>query len=346
MLRRLILSVLYVTGAFGLYHRVRNRHALTVISFHRVLAEGDARWRTCDPLYTVSDRLFEQCVHFFRAHYSIVSLDDVLAARRSERTLPPRPLLITFDDGWADNYAYALPVLQKTHSPAVLFVATDAIDRKEAFFQEQIVSAWRRGTLTTEHLRGLWMSTAQSGAVMVDPTSETSIRALISGLQRMPSGARSALLSSCASALEDVDRQMLTTEELRALAAANVAVGTHGKAHEPLTAVPDIDGELRGARTAVADILAVPLAAVTAASFPFSKFNAAVIERARASGYELLFAGGLALTPLEHGLPYVIARIGITAHEVVDPRGDLRAARLAGALFRAPHSILAQGTRA
>jgi peptidoglycan/xylan/chitin deacetylase (PgdA/CDA1 family) len=338
MLKRSLLALLYASGLLGLYHRIRNCNALTVISLHRILAEDDPRWRTCDPLYTLSARSFEQCVRFFKAHYSIVSLEDLLGARRNGRPLPSRPLLITFDDGWADNYLYALPILQRTNVPAALFVAADAIDRREAFFEERLIAAWRCGRLLPEHVRALWRRAGSDEPQELQ--SESAVRALIARLQTLGLAERSAILAAHSDVFADEERQMLTGAELKDMSSAGVGIGTHGKAHVAMTRATDVDAELNGAKQIVAAVLGVAPERVSTLSFPFSKQNDSVIQRARAAGYELLFGGGLTLTPLTNGLPDLIARVGVTAHEVTDDRGNLLAARLAAALFRRPHRSL------
>ena len=141
----LVKRALYRSGLLGLYHRLRNRRALTVIMFHRVLTEQDPRWPSCDPDYTLEAGLLERCLAFFRRHYNVVSADEVLAARRDGTPLPDRALLITFDDGWADNHAHALPRLRNANMPALLFAVADAIDRDEPFFQERLIAAFRLG---------------------------------------------------------------------------------------------------------------------------------------------------------------------------------------------------------
>jgi hypothetical protein len=118
-LKTAIKTLIYRSGLLPAWHHWRARSTLTVAMFHRVLARGGPRWEQAEPAYTVSDRLFVECLEFFRRHYSVVSLDDVLAARRGLRPLPPRALLITFDDGWLDNLEVALPPLQRAGLPAV-----------------------------------------------------------------------------------------------------------------------------------------------------------------------------------------------------------------------------------
>ena len=50
------------------------------------------------------------------------TLRDCLAAARGERQLPPWPVILTFDDGYLDNYVNAFPLLQRYGMPAVVFV--------------------------------------------------------------------------------------------------------------------------------------------------------------------------------------------------------------------------------
>ena len=121
--------------------------------FHRVLDPADPRWNSCDPDYTLPVDLFIHSLEFFRRHYNVVSMEDVLAARHGRKRLPPRPLLITFDDGWADNADFALPQLHERALPALMFVVADAVGARQPFYQERIFSAWRRGTLQMSTLR-------------------------------------------------------------------------------------------------------------------------------------------------------------------------------------------------
>jgi len=96
-------SVAARTGGVRLYHRLRDREALTVIMLHRVLPKAMYAAHEPDPDYTISTEVLERLVRFLRANYTIVGLPELLEARRGTRSLPPRPLLITFDDGWDDN---------------------------------------------------------------------------------------------------------------------------------------------------------------------------------------------------------------------------------------------------
>lgn len=71
----------------------------------------------------VPPRLFaEQMEHLRARGYAVVSLDAVLSFYREGTALPPRAVLLTFDDGYRDNLEHALPTLRAYGFPAVLFV--------------------------------------------------------------------------------------------------------------------------------------------------------------------------------------------------------------------------------
>jgi hypothetical protein len=55
---------------------VEHRDTLTVVMFHRV--RDDPRWDEANPRDTVSTDFFADCLRFFRRHYDVVSLGDVM----------------------------------------------------------------------------------------------------------------------------------------------------------------------------------------------------------------------------------------------------------------------------
>ncbi|NOT88913.1 MAG: polysaccharide deacetylase family protein [Lysobacter sp.] len=335
MLKDFARKCLYASGALGFYHRARNADSLTVMMFHRTLRAADPRSASCDPDYSLDEDLFVASLAFFKRHYHVVSLDELLRARRDDTRLPSRALLITFDDGWLDNVDYAMPALQRAGLPAVMFVAADAVGARQPFYQERVIAAWRLGRLTLDALV----------ATMIDHGGEAAhrdgiagVRELIAQLEKMPPAQRSAVLEHHAGQLDDGLQHMIAVPDLSRLRAGGIELGLHGKTHTPLLRADDLDAELGGAREAMAAMLDAPEGLATPAcatmSFPHGAFDDAIAARARATGYELLFTSVPVLNAVGARPSWLLGRTGYETDTVVDRHGRFRPERLAWYLFR------------
>ncbi len=335
MLKDFARKCLYVSGALGLYHRVRNADSLTVVMFHRTLREDDPRWASCDPDYTLSEDLFVDSLAFFKRHYRVVPLDAVLRARRDGTGLPQRALLITFDDGWLDNVDYAMPALQRAGLPAVMFVAADAVGARQPFYQEQIIAAWRLKKLTVDTLA---TTMSEHGGERPGRDGIAGLRQLIAQLERMSPASRSAVLQRHADVLDDGLQHMVDVADLARLRSGRVELGLHGKSHVPMLRADDLDAELGGAREAMAAMLAQPegLASPACAtlSFPHGSFDDAIAKRAREAGYELLFTSVPVLNPVGAQPSWLLGRTGYETDTIADRNGTFRPDLLAWYLFR------------
>lgn len=73
--------------------------------------------------------VFEEQLKFLkRRNYKTVHLNDLYASINQERQLPGKTVILTFDDGYADNYVFAYPLLKKYGFKGTIFVNPDFID--------------------------------------------------------------------------------------------------------------------------------------------------------------------------------------------------------------------------
>jgi len=325
-LKSLARRSLYETGALAAWHRWRRDDTLTVALFHRVLPDGDSRWRRTDPSITLSADGFRDGLSFLRRHYEIVALDDVLANRRQRRPLPPRALLITFDDGWADSLEVAAPILEEFGLPAALFAASDAI-------QDQDSAWWQAGAA---HL-------VRSGGApdrLVQAAQDGDELAFLDRLYRMSVTERRQVLAAAMSPERGRcgKREMLSCQDLRSWRARGFAVAAHGAAHMPLTALSEaeVKRDLEKSRGDLARLLGADAAAPEAAlAFPHGRYDDSVIQIARDSGFEVLFTSEPCVNALDNEgrCSDLLGRIAIDATAVGDAGGRLRPERLASWLF-------------
>jgi peptidoglycan/xylan/chitin deacetylase (PgdA/CDA1 family) len=122
----LYLSVVVATAlAAWIVFVVREAPSATILMYHSI---GDERPGM--ETITVSTEVFRaQMAYLRRHHYRVVPLEEITTALRQGVPIPRRTVAITFDDGYANNYTEAFPVLREYRFPATIFVITDLIGR-------------------------------------------------------------------------------------------------------------------------------------------------------------------------------------------------------------------------
>lgn len=100
-----------------------NERHLAILCYHDISAAPNA------PLLTVSPEfLRSQIRDCRRAGWKFISLAEVIAHREHPEALPPRAIVMTFDDGYKSFRKIALPILREEHVPATLAVITGFVD--------------------------------------------------------------------------------------------------------------------------------------------------------------------------------------------------------------------------
>ncbi len=326
-LRPILRQAAYRTGILSLV-RISVRKALTVIMFHRVIDPSDPDYAAADPVYTVSAPLFEQLLGFLQDHYAVVDIRHVMDASIGVRALPEHALLITFDDGWADNLRYAAPLLQARSMPAIIFAAAQAVlSDATAWWHEQVFAADRCGGLDD------WLGRDMNHARIFGADNDGSKRHpldVVTRLALMETGERQAILATLPSQPCHA-RMMLKRNELSQLADFGIDVGLHGHRHVPLTALEDVGSELEMAREAIAAATA-GTAVTSALGCPHGRYNDKVIAGAHGVGIKLVFTSDTLLNRTQGGMlapasPF--GRVGMTATELQSARDRLDPARAA-----------------
>jgi len=97
-----------------------------ILMYHRV-GHFPGRVKAHGALYCHLPRFRAQMKMFRVLGYSVISLDDAAAGLRGEIALPPRPLVLTFDDAYVDFLANAAPVLKAHGYPATVYAVSGLI---------------------------------------------------------------------------------------------------------------------------------------------------------------------------------------------------------------------------
>lgn len=222
---------------------------LSVLIFHRVLPRAD-------PLFPDEwdAQRFDMLLSWLQRGFNVLPLDQAIRAL-SEGTLPSRAVAITFDDGYADNYTVALPILQKHGLNATFFIAIGFLDGGR-MFNDTVIEAIRR-------FEGDQLDLGSLGLGVVDMRTPSARRKaidrLLPALKYLPPDERAVKAASIAQ-LAEVELPadlMMTSLQLRDLRAAGMIVGGHTVNHPILARIDDAEAyrEIAGGKARLETIL-------------------------------------------------------------------------------------------
>ena len=116
-IKRLLTATLYFSGVAWLVSAWLFRRRALVLMYHRVLPDRPAPDAYSADAIVVTPETFERHMRFLRRFFTPVDGEQLRAMLRGEAPWQPRACLVTFDDGWFDNFEHALPVLRRERVP-------------------------------------------------------------------------------------------------------------------------------------------------------------------------------------------------------------------------------------
>lgn len=226
---------------------------LSVLIFHRILEEPD-------PLlpHEISAPQFRQEMLILSRQFSVLPLHEGLA-RLADGTLPPFALCITFDDGYRDNYAVALPILREYGLNATFFVASGYLDGG-VMWNDALLDTMRRWPDDEIDLSG-WGIARLSMRTLEDRRKAWS--QLFKWMRRIGLRGRSEMLDGLLRKLPSAPPTdlMLTREQVRQLHSAGMEIGCHTRTHPILSRIREdqVYDEIVSSRRDLEELIQAPV---------------------------------------------------------------------------------------
>lgn len=309
---RVILAELLERSRYGAF--LRRSHSLSgliVLNYHRI---GLAQNSLLDHgLWSASEDEFDSQLDFLKSNFDVIAPDDIPDAvhRPKQRTV-----LITFDDGYADNYSSAFSLLRRHRLPAVFFLSTGFLDRPRLSWWDEV--AWMiRTTSKTSIDATPW----NLGTIPIDQADpETAIRRFLRLYKQLPGDRANSLVEFLAEAA-DVGRapsshsegMWMTWDMVREMHAAGMFIGGHTVDHPILARLtPEQQQfEITESCRRVAEELSTP---TTLFSYPVggsTAYDSHTFDALKLAGVRWAFTYGFGGFVRATNLPYEIPRLPI-----------------------------------
>jgi peptidoglycan/xylan/chitin deacetylase (PgdA/CDA1 family) len=285
----------------------REHNLLRVLTYHRV-DEPSARPNLYPGLISATPALFEQQMQYLASNYHVLSMAELLEAHSRNRVLPPRSVLITFDDACCDFAEHAWPILKRYNLPATVFVPTAFPDQPErVFWWDQLYHAVhltpRRDTLATPLGPQPLQTAKQRG---------NTFRLLKDYVKTLPHEEAMAWVEQICEELDagKVEHNVLGWDALRTLAREGVTLGAHTQTHplvnrvSPKQAHAEALGSLRDLERQIGQVLPI-------FAYPSGGFNDEVVQILKRAGFQMAFTTESGINDMASADPLRMLRLNI-----------------------------------
>jgi peptidoglycan/xylan/chitin deacetylase (PgdA/CDA1 family) len=291
----LLAAIMYRTGFARLLDTYWGPARLTVLAYHRIAEATAPDFAYYSPNVSASPAMFARQIAYVARHFNVIDLAALQAFIQLGRALPPRPLLITFDDGYLDNYTSAYPILRQYGLPAVIFLITDWIEKP-------IIPWWDECAYWFHHATNTHAMLPLVGETdLTAPHQRTAARdALIRALKQVPESRKQEALQQLRSMLnvslpENTPRLFVSWDQVRELVANGVACQPHTASHPILTRVnyAEMQRQISESRVRVEAETRQPVSAFAYPNGTPGDYDENTFEVLRNTGYAMAFT----LTP-------------------------------------------------
>ncbi|HKI17057.1 MAG TPA: polysaccharide deacetylase family protein [Isosphaeraceae bacterium] len=312
-------------GVLGVLERATAawRPGLVVLTYHRIAQPGADRFY--DPVISATPESFRAQVEWLRGHVRLLTLTELVAQVESGSPWHEPAALLTFDDGYRDNFDVAVPILRERNIPATFFISTAFLESPRLPWWDHVayvIKQTQMQRLTLERNPG-GGSGVPPLVIDLETTSRTVVIMTIvrAFLDDTIADEQWFLKQLSGRAEVDVDHDglgralFMTWDQVRALADSGTAltVGSHAHGHHKLAALADEAqrNELAGSKRILEDRLGRE---VMALAYPYGwpgTYTARTKVLAAEAGYRLAFTSREGVNRPSTLDPYEVSRLGV-----------------------------------
>lgn len=306
--RDLLAHTLDVTGSGRVLRSLRTWNGVLVLNYHRIGDPADSPFD--HNLWSASAGDFDRQVAFLANNFDVIGVGDLEHALNQPRG---QFVMLTFDDGYRDNYSLAFPILKSHGVSATFFIATGFIDRPRAPAWDEM--SWM---LRTTRLKTLaaneWLPTSVS--------LDQGFARLLAVYKSLGTELTEAYLDFLADALETgrcpvslAADEWMTWDMLREMHAGGMTFGGHTVNHPILAnaTADQQDWEVGECQRRLREELGQPIDAFSYPNGQPSDFNEFTRAALRSHGYRWAFSFSGGYCQPGHADRFDLPRIGVEA---------------------------------
>jgi peptidoglycan/xylan/chitin deacetylase (PgdA/CDA1 family) len=264
---------------------------LRMLAYHRVLDEPGETFPFDEGVISACSEAFYQQMKFVSRNFEVVSFADLYQCEKEGRPWPARALLITFDDGYRDNYTNAYPILKSFRIPATIFLVTGHIGQRKLFWWDVIAYCVKQTRLAGKHFPEV---SEQTFPLTTVDEKSLAIQRILEWIKRVPDEVRRRFVDQLPDELlvelpgQASERMHLSWDEVREMADNRIEFGSHTLTHPILANVnqEQLQRELCESKKTLEQRLNKEVLALAYPAGRKAKYTRAVQQCAAKNGYQ------------------------------------------------------------
>ena len=263
---------------------------------------------------------FWEQMKYIKTSYRPISMSELVNFFEKGIKLPRKSILVTFDDGFDDNYHTAFPILKELDIPATIFVTTDFINSTETIWYERLAYFFNKVSADQ-----IYLSKLDEKVTLDDDlkTRRSRYAYVIEKLKLVQDKVRNDILNDLYSEYGDPyvsispdDKKLsisMTWDELREMQQNNIEIGSHTVSHPILSMLNEeqLGFEIGESKKIIENQLQESVDTIAYPVGQFESYSNNVINATKSAGYKIGFSYIDAMNNLKMLNRYSVPRLHV-----------------------------------
>ncbi|MBU0599286.1 polysaccharide deacetylase family protein [bacterium] len=203
---------------------------IIILMYHRIL-NLSFNFSFDEALISATPQSFETQMSYLKNKYEVINFNDLHSIVLHKEKIQRPKVIITFDDGYLDNYLYAYPILKRYRLPALIFLTTDYIEGKRKLFW------WDEVAYLIKQTKETYIEIDKIGSYFLDSpalkkATITKIQSIFKKItEEEKNKAMDRLRNTCQVETNCLEKMFLSWEQVKEMSKDNISFGAHTCSH-------------------------------------------------------------------------------------------------------------------
>lgn len=263
---------------------------IRMLAYHRIMNYDESTFPFDLELISATPESFRDQVNFIKKHYHPITFTELAELTQKGLRPPKNAVIITFDDGFIDNYEVAYPILKEANVPATIFISTQYIGGEDTFWFDELAYAVKK--VHDSDISFNFNDQEFSIPAVDQEEKHDCLISILNWIKRVPNADRLEFMKQLRTIIPIEEKSSLLSkpmswDQIKELDANGIEIASHACTHPILSQLSyeELAQEVSDSKKKIEEMLNKPCVAI---SYPVGEahaYNQAVTDAVKEAGY-------------------------------------------------------------